>query len=510
MAALYQEFRPRRFCDLKGQDGISRVLKNQVIKEKPANAYLFSGPRGTGKTSSARILAMALNCLNPDGGEPCLTCEHCKSLLQESFIDVVEIDAASNTGVDHARELRENVNLLPLNAKYKIYIIDEVHMLTGAAFNALLKTIEEPPTYAVFILATTELRKVLPTVISRCQRFDFKPINHTSICEQLTLICDNREVKYEQRALDIIADAAGGGLRDALTILDQCLAASEIVDVIVAQEVLGLAGDGDIFRLAQHILAYEGLNALELTHEIMERGITAQAIAVELAQEFERRLMQNMRTGEPSDALVFALERMMQAEADMKFSLRPALVLEWNMIKLLMPEQSEKQLGARIAKIESDIAGGNFTVSGKKSADTSEKSTEKSDASAKKPNTSEQPGNSVSSASIDFSPEAHAAKAVHKSSTQPQKSTDPRAEELFKQVMKDAPPLVKPFLRWCAPLKIKGDMLIVESDKDVFALEAPGVAKTISESVEKHSQGEVKRVKFRKRSAEVDEIEEIL
>ena len=174
--AIYRQFRPRRFSEITGQKTVVKVLRNQVRTGSPAHAYLFAGQRGTGKTSAARILAMALNCLDPHDGEPCLECANCRDALQDSMIDIIEIDAASNNGVDNARDIREKVNLVPVAGRYKIYIIDEVHMLSPAAFNALLKTLEEPPEYAVFILATTELQKVPRTVLSRCQRFDFKSL----------------------------------------------------------------------------------------------------------------------------------------------------------------------------------------------------------------------------------------------------------------------------------------------------------------------------------------------
>ncbi len=504
MAALYQEFRPRRFSDLKGQDGISRVLKNQVTKETPANAYLFSGPRGTGKTSSARILAMALNCLNSTDGEPCLECEHCKSLLEESFIDVIEIDAASNTGVDHARELRENVNLMPLNAKHKIYIIDEVHMLTGAAFNALLKTIEEPPKYAVFILATTELRKVLPTVISRCQRFDFKPINHSAICEQLTEICDERGVKYEKNAIDIIADAAGGGLRDALTILDQCLAASEIVDEIVTREVLGLAGEDEMKTLAHHILAYEQRQSLEIIHNLLETGVSAQAIASELALEFNRRLMQNMREGNTSDALIFAMKTMIESENDMRFSLRPALVLEWSVIKLVLPEHSQEQIEARVAKLEQNLASGNFCAS------PAAVQKPKSERTASAQNT-EQKQTSNSPSAIDFGSQIESSAPLKTTLKREADDVDPEAKALFDKVARSAPAIIKPFLRWCRAKEIKGNILYVESEKDTFTFDSEGISSAINKSVAEHSQGSVVKVIFKKKeiamTADIEEID---
>lgn len=203
--ALYRRFRPRRFCELKGQDNISTVLKNQIMSGQTSHAYLFSGPRGTGKTSTAKILACALNCTNLQDGEPCLECENCKAALSDSMPDIIEMDAASNNSVDNAREIRDKVSLLPVKGKHKVYIIDEVHMLSNSAFNALLKTIEEPPEYSVFILATTELRKLPKTVLSRCQRFDFKSIADNSIMDRMKEVLSNIGASATDDALYAIA-----------------------------------------------------------------------------------------------------------------------------------------------------------------------------------------------------------------------------------------------------------------------------------------------------------------
>ena len=222
--ALYRQFRPRRFADLKGQDMIARVLKNQIMAGEPAHAYLFSGPRGTGKTSTAKILAMALNCLHPEGGEPCLVCENCRAALSDAMIDMIEMDAASNNGVDNARDIRDKAGLLPTRGKYKVYIIDEVHMLTGQAFNALLKTLEEPPAHVVFILATTELDALPKTVLSRCLRFDFKFIDRREVVERMQEVLRATGGEAEEDALYEIAEASEGAMRDALTILEKCCA----------------------------------------------------------------------------------------------------------------------------------------------------------------------------------------------------------------------------------------------------------------------------------------------
>ena len=221
--ALYRKFRPLTFGEIVGQEHITKTLKNQLIAGRVGHAYLFNGCRGTGKTSAAKILARAVNCLNPKDGEPCNECEICKAALSGSLTDIVEMDAASNNSVEDIRLIRDEVNFLPTLAKYRVYIIDEVHMLSTGAFNALLKTLEEPPAHVKFILATTEPQKLPATILSRCQRFDFKKISLENIVKRLKVVCESSKIDADENALKIVASLSEGAMRDALSILERCL-----------------------------------------------------------------------------------------------------------------------------------------------------------------------------------------------------------------------------------------------------------------------------------------------
>ena len=238
--ALYRKYRPQTFEDVVGQNHITRTLKNQIMSGRVGHAYLFNGSRGTGKTSSAKILSRAINCLNPKDGNPCNECEICKAALEGSLTDIVEMDAASNNSVEDIRSIRDEVNFLPTVAKYRVYIIDEVHMLSIGAFNALLKTLEEPPEHVKFILATTEPQKLPATILSRCQRFDFKKISNEYIKSRITYICEQDKINIEEDAINTISVLAEGAMRDALSILERCL--QEDTDKITNEQVKDLVG----------------------------------------------------------------------------------------------------------------------------------------------------------------------------------------------------------------------------------------------------------------------------
>ena len=271
--ALYREFRPKTFSEMVGQEHITKTLKNQIIANRVGHAYLLNGGRGTGKTSSAKILARAINCLNPKDGEPCNECEICKGILSGSITDVVEMDAASNNSVEDIRSIREEVNFLPTIAKYRVYIIDEVHMLSTGAFNALLKTLEEPPEHVKFILATTEPQKLPATILSRCQRFDFKRISNADIIKRLKIVCKETNIEITEEALNTIAILSEGAMRDALSILERCVQDGvNNIDDDYIKELVGIPKLSYIKQIIEGILTYNIEQVLESTNKVLEEG----------------------------------------------------------------------------------------------------------------------------------------------------------------------------------------------------------------------------------------------
>ena len=271
--ALYRKFRPTSFKEMVGQEHITKTLKNQITAGRVGHAYLFNGGRGTGKTSTAKILARAVNCLNPQDGEPCNECEICKAALSGSLTDIVEMDADSNNSVEYVRQIREEVNFFTTKAKYRVYIIDEVHMLSTGAFNALLKTLEEPPEHVKFILATTEPQKLPATILSRCQRFDFKQISNEDIIKRLKIVCDEVGTEITEEALNVIAVLAEGGMRDALSILERCLQDGQTkIDEDKVKDLVGIPKLAYVNKIVTAIIENNVNNALEITDEIITEG----------------------------------------------------------------------------------------------------------------------------------------------------------------------------------------------------------------------------------------------
>jgi len=290
--ALYRKYRPKNFDEIVGQDIIVKTLKNTVVNEKMTHAYLFTGPRGTGKTSIAKILAKTINCENLKNGIPCDECVSCTQINNKQTVDIIEIDAASNNGVDEIRELKSKVNLVPSNSKYKVYIIDEVHMLTTGAFNALLKTLEEPPMYIIFILATTEPHKIPTTILSRCQRFDFKRINNNSLIMRLNNVCNIEKIDIEENAVKEIARISDGGMRDALSILDQVYAYSDgKITVDDVHTVNGTLTDKQLRNFIMKIIDGNLLEIMEMIDNWNETGKNFAKILEDLILYFKNLLI---------------------------------------------------------------------------------------------------------------------------------------------------------------------------------------------------------------------------
>jgi len=381
--ALYRRWRPGRFSEVKGQDVIVATLKNQLTSGRIPHAYLFCGSRGTGKTTVAKLLARAVNCLEPVDGEPCGKCSACAMLESESSLDVVEMDAASNNGVDEIRSLRENAQYPPQFGRYKVYIIDEVHMLSGSAFNALLKTLEEPPEHVVFILATTEPQKLPATILSRCQRYDFKRISAHIIARQVSMVAESEGVACDPAAAALIASAAEGGMRDALSILEMCLSgAGERLTEQIAEQVMGVSDRSFVSDFAQALLDGNAADACERVARVMREGrdplvftqqITGRMRALLLAKNLgaaagevldmtPEHAAELSRQAEGADEM--ALSRMagilVQAEADMKWASSPRTILELSVIRCCHPERekSVEALTQRVAELEKALQSG--------------------------------------------------------------------------------------------------------------------------------------------------------
>ncbi|HBM75367.1 MAG TPA: DNA polymerase III subunit gamma/tau [Clostridiaceae bacterium] len=377
--ALYREWRPKTFSSIVGQEHITQILKNQIKQQRIAHAYLFCGTRGTGKTSTAKVMAKAVNCLHPIDGEPCGECEICRGIDNGNMIDVIEIDAASNNGVDNIRELRDDVKYLPSKCKYKVYIIDEVHMLSTAAFNALLKTLEEPPAHIIFILATTEYQKVPATILSRCQRFDFKRISVPDIVSRLNTIAKQENVSIDDKTLNLIARSADGALRDALSVFDQCISIGNgSVTYEDVASMLGITTDEYLIKLADAVAENDASKCIILIDELINNGKDVYQFIKDFTMHF-RDLLVCRIGGAAVDVLnisqetfdrireqtkKFSTESIMRninilsaAEADAKWVSQPRIILEMAVLKMCKKELDADldSLLVRVAKLENII-----------------------------------------------------------------------------------------------------------------------------------------------------------
>ena len=299
---LYRKYRPAVFSDVVGQEHITSTLSREIQTGKLSHAYLFTGSRGTGKTTCAKILSKAVNCLNPIDGNPCNECEICRGLDDGSILDVVEIDAASNNGVDNIRDIRDEINFTPANCKYRVYIIDEVHMLSIGAFNALLKTLEEPPAHVKFILATTEVHKLPVTVISRCQRFDFKRVSPEAMNQRMKFICDKEDLTADDDALTLISRISDGGMRDALSLLDQCSGHDKHITAELVCSVAGMTGKDHLFALADAVCAGDCPKALGLISELHANSCDMERLCGDMINHFRNLMI--VKTVKSSDGLI--------------------------------------------------------------------------------------------------------------------------------------------------------------------------------------------------------------
>ena len=381
--ALYRKFRPGEFEDVKGQDHISQTLQNQIKANRIGHAYLFCGTRGTGKTSVAKIFAKAVNCIHPVNGSPCGECEMCRSISEGRSMNVIEIDAASNNGVDNIREIREEVAYRPTEGKYKVYIIDEVHMLSIGAFNALLKTLEEPPEYVIFILATTEAHKIPITILSRCQRYDFKRISIDTISGRLLDLMEREQVEVEERAIRYIAKAADGSMRDALSLLDQCIAfyLGQKLTYDHVLEVLG-AVDTEVFsRLLREIISRDVVKVLKSVEDLVMQGRELSQLTTDFTW-YLRNLLLAKSSDNMEDVLDVSSENLalLKEEAQMiendtliryirifselsnqlKYATQKRVLLEVALIKLCKPamETNQDSLLERIRVVEEQLEKG--------------------------------------------------------------------------------------------------------------------------------------------------------
>lgn len=307
--ALYRKWRPQVFSDVSGQNHITETLRNEISSGRLSHAYLFTGSRGTGKTTCAKILAKAVNCLNPQDGSPCNECEICRGIDDGSILDVTEIDAASNNSVDNIRDLRDEVNFTPAAAKYRVYIIDEVHMLSSGAFNALLKTLEEPPQHVLFILATTEVQKLPATILSRCQRFDFRRIPPEDIAQRLLTVAENENLQLDNDAALLIARVADGALRDALSILDQCAGYNEPITVKTVGNAAGLLGKDYLFEISDAILNGDSSAVLNIIDRLHSSSCDMERLMSELVNHF-RNIMMAKTTKNPEKFIVSTPEEL--------------------------------------------------------------------------------------------------------------------------------------------------------------------------------------------------------
>mgnify|MGYP004646859375 FL=1 len=375
--ALYRKYRPNTFDKVVGQEHVTTTLINQIKSGNISHAYLFTGTRGSGKTSTAKIFAKAINCISPVNGSPCLKCEVCKMLDDGANMDVIEIDAASNNGVDEIRDLREKIKFPPTNCRYKVYIIDEVHMLTTSAFNALLKTLEEPPAHAVFILATTEVQALPQTILSRCMRFDFKSVTKEVLSNHLKNVLKDNGTKFDEESIELIAESGNGSFRDTLSVADMCV--SYCNNDITYDKVLDVLGIGDprvIIDLCDSVLSGDIARSMNLVNDLIASGKTVKLIAKEMAETLRNSILVNNSKSEdvvkleipradklavfkkyPNWKVLRVLDIIGSMDGELRYNASPRIVFETALLKC-MELKADIDIGGlvnRIKQLEGEI-----------------------------------------------------------------------------------------------------------------------------------------------------------
>lgn len=488
--ALYRQWRPLDFDQVIGQNHITGPIKNQIKSNHLGHAYVFSGTRGTGKTSTAKILARAVNCLNPLEGNPCNVCEHCKSILDDQFIDVVEMDAASNNSVDDIRELREHVKFSPSKGKFKVYIIDEVHMLSQGAFNALLKTLEEPPSYVLFILATTEPQKIPATILSRCQRYEFKRVSYQDILERLQYICEQLKVTYEKEALSLIIEMSDGAVRDTLSRLDQCLSHSQNMTRETVIEILGIVDQKQLLVLTQFLAQQDARSTFLTIDHMLKQGkdlshllsglikIYRDLLVVKIAEKEYNNLISaseeyidsllDLALETPSAHISRALECLIELSKNIKTSQNKRIVFETTLLKIMRPTYSD-DYSALLERLERLEKGGlkDYPQNNQDVSRETLKATEQRVQEEETPDLSENP---VEAFTENFNQET-SIEQFHDAWPQ------------FLALIAEKKKSVEPFFEGAKPLKVEGNRCYVEIPEKnrlfVSMLNSPATSKEI-------------------------------
>lgn len=535
---LYRKWRPQTFSDVYGQSLITTALKNEMRTGRFAHAYLFTGSRGTGKTTCAKILAKAVNCLDPQDGDPCNQCEVCRGIDDGTILDVVEIDAASNNGVDNIRDLREEINFTPAIAKYRVYIIDEVHMLSAGAFNALLKTLEEPPAHVIFVLATTEVHKLPATILSRCQRFDFGRIAPEDIVARIQYIAGQEGFTITDEAALLVSRLADGGMRDALSLLDQCVSRSHDITADTVTDAAGMAGDDCLFEFSAAVRASDGGAALRLIGQLHEASRDMERLCAELI-EFYRNLMIVKSVPDPSGLIVASaaeLDRLREEAAAyelpvvlhcmdvlqdalerLRSGVSRRIEMEMAMLRLCSPEldAGNAALLRRVKALETALKTGRISATPSAAAYAAEPS---SPAAAKNSFQAEATGEKsplpASAASEDeFIPPPELPPPIHDSRVTDAKAFSPASEQsasaetafgrwndVLEALSVSCPPLCGVLQGSSASLK--GDFVVIESENELFkSLVARDGNKAILVDAIRGVTGQTYRIGFKKQSA---------